>query len=196
MEKSEYTCHSGGAIGSDLCWEIEGEKYGVKTIAYSFKHHNTQSKNQLILTEEELKEGWEHIKKADETLKRKPNANVKPYVYRLLCRNWFQVKNSDMILAIGEFSRNRKTVGGGTGWAVQMGIDEGKDVYVFNQPENQWYIWLEPHKSFVPYYDTPKLTKNFAGIGTRNLSKSGVEAIQKVYKETFKEKNYETKSEN
>jgi hypothetical protein len=185
MKGSDYTCHSGGAIGADLCWELEGEKYGVKTIAYSFKYHDSISPNLLVLSEEELNEGWQYIKKADETLKRNVKSNTKPYIYRLLCRNWFQVKNSDSILAIGEFSRNKKTVAGGTGWAVQMGIDNDKDVYLFNQVENQWYIWLEPNKLFVPYYDTPKLTKNFAGIGTRNLNKNGVAAIEKVYKNIF-----------
>jgi len=32
-------CHSGGCPGADMEWEREGEKYGVKTIAYSFYNH-------------------------------------------------------------------------------------------------------------------------------------------------------------
>ena len=33
--------------------------------------------------------------------------------------------------------------------------------------------------------ETPKLTQNFAGIGTRNITKEGVEAIRNVYSNTF-----------
>lgn len=186
MENDKYTCHSGGAIGADLKWELQGDKYGVKTIAYSFKYHKTESNNQLILSEEELKEGWIHILKANENLKRGISSHIEPYVYRLLCRNWFQVKNSEQIYAIGELSKTKKSVDGGTGWAVQMAIDNNKPVYVFDQPQNQWYIYLEPHKRFVEYYAIPQLTKNFAGIGTRGLTNNGVKAIEQIYERTFK----------
>jgi hypothetical protein len=179
----EYTCHSGGAIGSDLCWEIEGEKYGVETIAYSFQYHTTESKNKLILSDEELREGWENIQIAEKTLKRGMNGNVKLYIYRLLCRNWFQVKNSETIFAIGEFLNTKKTkVKGGTGWAVQMGIDNNKPVFVFDQTDDTWYTYLYQKNEFVKVYGTPRLTKNFAGIGTRSLNRNGTEAIKRIYR--------------
>ena len=183
---SEYTCHSGGAIGSDMYWEIEGEKYGVKTIAYSFHYHNTESKNKQILSDTEIAEGWEHIKIADKTLKRGMSCNIKLYIWRLLSRNWFQVKNSETIFAIGEFVNTKKTkVKGGTGWAVQMGIDNNKDVYVFNQSNDTWYRYWHVQGNFIPYYDIPVLPKNFAGIGTRELTKTGKKAIKEIYNFNF-----------
>ena len=30
-----YTCHSGGCLGSDMTWETEGSYYGVNTIELS-----------------------------------------------------------------------------------------------------------------------------------------------------------------
>lgn len=42
-----------------------------------------------------------------------------------------QVKNSDAVFAIGHLVRG--IVDGGTGWAVQMAIDDGKPVYVYDQ---------------------------------------------------------------
>ena len=56
-----YTCHSGGCPGADMCWENEGNKYGVHTIAYSFGGHKQEGKNRVILTTEQLNEGFEHV---------------------------------------------------------------------------------------------------------------------------------------
>ena len=108
-----YTCHSGGCPGSDMFWENEGYKYGVKTIAYSFYNHVQESKNQKVLTVEELNEGFEHVKIASKGIKRNPNVRY-PYVRNLLSRNWFQVKNAEAIFAVGKFI-STKLVSGGTG---------------------------------------------------------------------------------
>src|SRR6185369_10790244 len=96
-----YICHSGGCPGSDMAWETIGEEYGVKTIAYSFEGHTQYGKNRKILTVTELEEGFEAVLKANETLKRYPQGQP-TYVKNLLARNWFQVKNSRAIFAIGK----------------------------------------------------------------------------------------------
>jgi len=174
--------HSGGASGSDITWENEGLEYGVDTIAYSFQGHNQKSKNQKILTPEELEIGWENIKIADKSLHR--GLNRTEYIKNLLSRNYYQVKNSDCIFAIGYIASDNK-VKGGTGWAVQMAIDVGKPVYIFDQTENHWFIYLAP--KFVKYYDVPKLTGNFAGIGTRQITEDGINAIKEIYSVNFSE---------
>jgi hypothetical protein len=183
---NEYTCHSGGADGSDSFWESEAKKYGVKTIAYSFEGHHIVNVNRYNLNDYEIVEGWSRIIKADETLKRNPSSNIKPYIHRLLCRNWFQVKHSDGIFAIGEFTNDKKTqVKGGTGWAVQMGIDNNKDVYVFEQSTDKWYRYWNIENKFLEYYTIPVLPKNFAGIGTRGLTSTGQIAIKEIYEYNF-----------
>ena len=124
-----YICHSGGCPGSDMTWENEGNKYGIKTIAYSFFNHVQEGENQKILNWKELEEGAEHVLVAELTLKRNLQNLNSAYVLNLLCRNWFQVKNSEAIFAIGTFvDLKQNIVNGGTGWAVQMGIDNNKDV--------------------------------------------------------------------
>ena len=112
----EYFNFSGGAIGSDLYFELEGEKYGVKTKAYSFYGHNTSSKNRWSLTNEQLEEGWNHVLIANKTLNRNITT-ITTYVKKLLSRNWFQVKNSDCIYAVGIMKSNNE-ISGGTGWAT------------------------------------------------------------------------------
>lgn len=198
---TEFVNYSGGAVGSDTAWEEIGAKYGVKTKAFSFKGHDTKSPNKIELTEKELNEGWQAVLKANETLKRNIS-NLSPYIKNLLSRNWFQVKNAEVVYAIGKFDKSGYHVDGGTGWAVQMAIDNKKPVIFFDQ-ENvkdkttaDWYAWDYQEGGFMPLDeahgydkyridDTPILVQNFAGIGTRELTPEGRQAIETVYQKTF-----------
>lgn len=173
-----YTCHSGGCPGSDMMWENEGNKYGVHTIAYSFYNHVQEGKTQKILTGDELKEGFENVRIASETLHRRVDG-LPLYVKNLLCRNWFQVKNAETIFAVGKFA-SIKLVKGGTGWAVQMAIDSKKPVFVFDQELNQWNKFNYESGEFEVIDYIPKLTENFAGVGTRDLNENGRNAIRKI----------------
>lgn len=182
-----YVNHSGGALGADMCWENEGKKYGVESIAYSFYNHTQYSENQNILSNNQLKEGWQNVLIAEKTLKRNMSSRQSFYVKNLLSRNWFQVKNSEAIFAVGSFLNEEQTiVNGGTGWAVQMAIDNEKPVFFFNQPTDKWYEYSYTEEKFIEMDGLPTLTENFAGIGSRNLEDNGKKAIEEVYKFNFK----------
>lgn len=183
----DYICHSGGCPGSDMMWETEGLKYGIKTISYSFRNHVQEGKFPKILTLQELAEGWEHVKIADRTLRKNVINLDSPYMRNLLCRNWFQVKNSDAIFAITTKFLTNETVDGGTGWAVQMAIDCDKPTFVFLQGQTGggWFRY-KPITGFECMYgEKPKLTENFAGIGTRELNDYGRMAIRNILKQNF-----------
>ena len=176
-----YTCYSGGASGSDLIFELESLKKGYKVVAYSFEGHNTKSNNRYILTDKELQEGFEHIKITNKRLNRNLN-NISPYVKKLIARDWFQVKNSDSIFAVGNLD-GEDNVGGGTGYAVSCVIDNKKPVYLFEQNDNMWFYFDYQTNKFEAQWGIPKLTHNFAGIGTRDINDNGIEAIKKLFKE-------------
>jgi hypothetical protein len=188
----EYVCHSGGCPGADMTWKNECDKYGIKTISYSFYNHVQQGKNRVILSVKELDEGFEHVKIASVGLKRNPNCQY-PYVRNLLCRNWFQVKNSDAVYAVGKFEDSGR-VSGGTGWAVQMAIDNKKPVYFFDQTPlkydlsspKYWMYFDYSVNIFIPMTICPKITKNFAGVGTRDINGHGKFAIQLILDSNFK----------
>jgi hypothetical protein len=171
-----------------MCWENEGNKYGVKTIAYSFGGHKQEGKNRVILSTEELNEGFEHVLIANKTMKRYPQGQAR-YIQNLLARNWYQVKNAEAVFAIGKFLDNTK-VSGGTGWAVQMAIDNKKPVFVFDQftsrfdsgQPKMWSYFDYGVNIFVPLTNIPKLTENFAGVGTREINENGIKAIQEILK--------------
>ena len=177
---SAFTNHSGGAVGSDTQWDIIGKTFGmVNNKHYYFEGYNTPNGNTAIPIN--LKnEADEKLKAANETLGRRFPTS-KEYVNNLLRRNWWQVKNSDAIFAISSITDNK--VDGGTGWAAHMAIAENKPVYVFDQNKNKWFTWS--NNKFVEV-DTPVLTKNFAGIGTRNINEAGKQAIKEVYEKTIK----------
>lgn len=176
------TCHSGGATGSDYIFESESVKKGFNVKSYSFEGHNTKSPNRVILSQDELDECFEHVKIANETLKRNVY-NLPTYTKNLIARDWFQVKNSTAVFAVGKIKNEmgiKRQVEGGTGWACQMAIDNDKPLYVFEQNLNKWYMWTknaEPCDRFILMNYVPELTDNFAGIGTRDINMNGIDAI-------------------
>lgn len=195
IELSNITCHSGGAVGADTYWEEIGEKFGVKTKAYSYKTKSHTSPNKVEISNEDFIEGIEKVNKANLNLKR---YGIHKFI-NLLARNWAQVKYSEQIFAIGTFVRpgekdskgytNKGTidvVSGGTGYAVMMAINNEREVFLFDQIRDSWFRWSYTSNSFLILKNCPKITKqNFAGIGTREIKQNGIIEIENVYKTTF-----------
>lgn len=173
-DTQKFTLHSGGAIGSDTYWSEAGKQFGIVTNHYY--HGNKTPNGNFEISESDYKEGVERVQRANQTLNRKPDRYMD-----LLARNWAQVKYSDAIFAIGTIKNG--IVSGGTGWAVQMAIDAGKPVFVFDQVKDAWFKYQ--NNQWIKT-DTPTLTENFAGIGTREIGINGKHAIEEVYAKTFR----------
>jgi len=183
---NNYINHSGGANGADSYWDEIGREFDFNNhIHYWYKKMNPKSEPQHQVTEEDYLEGVKMIERANLTLKRQ---HIYNYMH-LLARNWSQVKYSDSIYAIGFLQKNMKSVKGGTGWAIQMSIESEKETYIFDQDKEKWFYWDYNDVKFLTCV-TPLLTKKYAGIGTRNISIKGIDAIRNVYKKT---KNYGNK---
>lgn len=190
-----YVNHSGGAVGADSYWGHIGEQYGVVSNHYYYGERTPEGNFEI--SNEDYAEGrYESAKAA--------NYNF-GYKYPTmkdtkLIRNWAQVKYADAIFAIGHLVRPGEplfpkqkndtrvavnaAVQGGTGYAVGMAILHGKPVYVYDQERKQWYKNIDG-KWYVS--DIPVLTKDFAGIGSRELNEDGKKAIEDVYKKTISE---------
>lgn len=179
MKLIEYTNHSGGARGSDSEWDNIGSEYGMISNKHYYADGEKTPNGNVPLTKEQLLEADHHLIEANKTLHRRFPTG-RNYINNLLRRNWWQVKNSDAIFAISTITNNK--VDGGTGWAVHMAISVNKPVFVFDQMKNEWFTW---NNEFVKT-EIPTLTKNFAGIGTREINENGKSAIHSVYKNTLK----------
>src|ERR1035437_9310106 len=142
-------CFSGGAVGSDSIFSKFSIKHGFKVVDFSFEGHTTKSENRYILSKNQLKEGFEHIKIANERLGRNIK-NAQPYVRNLISRDWFQVKNADAIFAIG-LLQGEDCVAGGTGYACACCIDNNKPIFLFEQSYNQWYYYDYESNRFEIY---------------------------------------------
>lgn len=195
----DHTLHTGGAIGSDIWWENECLKYSIKVKSYSFETHSSCSSppHKIILSQKELDEATPFLLKANQTLKRNfPAWNA--YINNLLKRNYYQVKDCNFVVAIGELDYSKtkpgdsfgaETVKGGTGWAVQMAVDLEKEIFLFDQQQNIWYYkfadlpWMK-----ILYPRMFNKSKNFAGIGTRELKDNGKKAIEYFCKINFEGK--------
>jgi len=198
IDLANIVCHSGGAEGSDTAWEKIGEKFGVKTKAYSYKTKVHTSPNKVEISDEDYKEGISEVNKANKFLNR---YGIHKYM-NLLARNWAQVKYSKQVFAIGTIikpgEKNSKgyynkgkydIVDGGTGYAVQMGINNEREVFVFDQVRDKWFRWSYSTLQFVEIKDIPVITNNdFAGIGTRELEPNGLKAIRDIYEKSLKNK--------
>lgn len=186
----DYKLYSGGAVGSDTEWANVANQYGVgRTINY-------RPETLDILTPEQMQEVETQYAAAANRLGRKL-LDANSYAGKLVRRDYLQAKAADGIFGIGHILRpgekNSKdyvvrstipSVDGGTGYAVQMAIDLHKPVHVYDQVYKQWYKFDYNDNTFVAE-DTPTLTPNFAGIGTRQLSEDGKQAIRDVFEKTF-----------
>ncbi|MFV7235172.1 hypothetical protein [Flavobacterium sp. ZB4R12] len=185
IPQNNFRCHSGGAEGADSYFEKIGQKYGVQTLAYSYKTAYHKSKNKVELSESEYQEGILHVSIANETLNK---FKIKRYM-KLLARCWFQVKNSEQIFAISTIitKNNSEFVKGGTGWTVQMALDNNKEVFLFDQKKDSWFYWDYQEYKFKILIELPRITVvNFAGIGARIINEKGINAIEDLFYKSFK----------
>ena len=172
---------------------------GHEVEAMSFKGHNTKSKNRKKILPSLLKKADKFLKRANKTLKRVlPNEETKKgrYVRNLLRRNYFQVKDSDQIIAVAPLKYGSLTeADGGTMWAIQMAIDLGKkDIHLFDLSKGEWLKWVETPTGarFLPA-PAPVLGNNYTGIGSRIISTypKGGAAIKALYEKPRKLTNQE-----
>ena len=202
---ADYTNHSGGAIGGDTLWDAIGKEHGITNHNHYYQGRPTSLGNTPI-SQAEADEAIPHLRQAAATMGR-PFSERSSYV-NLLKRNWQQVKNADGIYAATTINKGSKgykptpnVADGGTGWAIHMAIHQGKPVHVFEPRDRKWYTWNRDQNQFVEE-GTPTLTKNYAGIGSRELHKPGTKfpasdlsqadidaaksAIREVHEKTFR----------
>lgn len=181
--------------GGDYNWMMASKKYNIGTIVgFGPKHMDKLTDSQRKEVEDAYQLACNHLKK---TTTRQDTVKGK-----LIRRDYLQMKSADQIFAVGQILKPGETennpgkkwlytnrtdhdvVAGGTGYAVQMAMDKGKPIHMFDQRTKSWYIFDYGKKQFVQE-DTPTLSINFAGIGTREISQESIAAIDDVFRKTF-----------
>lgn len=153
---------SGGADGSDLYWSHFALLNNHDVIHFSFKGHKTKApiKTVFKLSDDMLSEANAPLRLANEKLQR-ALVKGKPWIYNLLRRNWFQIKDAESLYAVGQlnnkaiirdlsefllgpgifFDKEQDLLGvqGGTSWAIQMFYDRNinGNIYFYDQINNR-----------------------------------------------------------
>lgn len=175
-------CFSGGAVGADLAWGDAARARGYRVVHFSFEGHKTRSvePERVILTQKQLRSANQHCSIAGRDLGRgwPPKFD---YTRKLLQRNWFQVKTTLAVYAVGYMDQGGAIVGG-TAWAVKMYLNarvpHAQRAFFFDQNTGKWLSWSG---GWTPIERPPAPPHTFTGIGTRKLLPIGAEAIRGVF---------------
>lgn len=172
-----HLCLSGGAVGADLQWGMCAGKLGHNVIHWSFEGHSTlaPSSERVVLTNEQLIEANKAVSQAAIGLGKAFPKNK--FALPLIQRNYYQVAWSQALYGVGFLEGNQ--VVGGTSWAVQMFLNRksGLPLYFYEQTGEFWLQWDYEGNQWETG-DPPQPTGIWAGIGTRDLTKPGKEAIR------------------
>ena len=207
-KSSEYTNHSGGAYGGDTYWDQIGREFGVTDQRHYKDAGNANLSQKLknagvkatVLTKEQMDRARTEVERL---LGKKYPDNTEG---NLQVRNYYQVANADAVFAIAKLSSDKTSVSGGTNTAVQLSIEMNKPTYVWDITTEGWYKY---NGDTFEVTEIPTLTKNFAGVGSRDIENYNVkdketgewkprkqylgvkkeqaakEAIRNVYEKTF-----------
>lgn len=172
---SDIVMHSGGAYGADTAWDFYARNAGVKQINHYRDQGNQVLSSSLnkrgvkatVLSKEQM----EYARRRERELLGKYYDNT--LQGNLQVRNFYQVASSDGVFAIASMNSVKNGVSGGTNTAVQLGISLNKPTHVFDLNSEKWYKY-NPESKMFEEESTPVLTKNFAGVGTRDIQKYNV----------------------
>ena len=120
------------------------------------------------------------IIKANETLQREP---LQEGLISLLQRKYAVLLQADTIFAFGHITRDCKTLRGGTGWCVQMAMDMGKTIYVYDIESSTWFQVRD--KRFRLKQDLPTLALRSVVLGSKQIGRITNNAIQHLFHRTF-----------
>lgn len=181
--------YSGGALGADSVWSFIAENNGIPKeniihyIAPGMKRPQGSQERKIEqstgteyhLTDEELEIGIQDMIKRNIIINKKKakeyffNTNGYSPIQKLQGRNYYQVINSNQVLAVVALINN--SVSGGTATAISLAIDLGKPVYILNTIDTEWYTYKN---GVYIKCEVPKLKEANTCIGTRSLVKYNV----------------------
>jgi len=120
------------------------------------------------------------ILQANETLQREPLPET---LISLLQRKYRTLLQADTLFAFGHLTRDCKMLRGGTGWCVQMAMDMGKTIYVYDIESSTWFQVRD--KRFRLKSDAPTLAFKSVILGSKHIGPITNKEIQHLFHRTF-----------
>ena len=133
---NSHVIYTGGAQGTDALAKEMAKHFGMQVEVIVPPNH-PRAQYASLSTVEVLVLANPHLHQAAHKLcKRVPSPF---YTLQLLQRIYQVPKKAHTIYAFGTLQKYAKRVKGGTGWTVQLALDQGKEVYLFDIPSQTWY---------------------------------------------------------
>ena len=191
---SGFVLCTGGAKGTDQLAEELGLQFGVQVEVIIPPGHS-RSRTITPLSPRVLTLANPHIEEAAKKLGKRVPTDF--YVLQFIQRNYEIVRRADIVYAFGILEDDCKRVQGGTGWSVQLALDQGKKVFLYDIESEAWYHFVYRFKPvegsldfdiiFVTLSDRdkPTLHQNSAVVGSRVLDENTRQEIRSLFHHTF-----------
>ena len=190
-----HVVYTGAAKGTDEFVEQMAKQFGMQVEVLVPPNH-PRAYFITPFTVEVLMLANPHLHQAAQKLGKRMPSHF--YTLQLLQRNYQIAYKAHTIYAFGILEKDGKRVKGGTGWTVQLAMDQGKQVYLFDIPSQSWYrsdnyyqvdenaTTLVAGSQFVPWGPKgPTLYQSSAVVGSRDLDSKTRAEIQALFNRTF-----------
>lgn len=177
---NELVNHTGGNYGAELSWGLIGKRFGARRqMHYTLPNQATNkhlTEKGIIGVSLKPAELTNARNKTNELLgthyQNTPEDNTEVLAYH-------QVSKADTVFVIASLTKDKLGVDDDTKTAVDLAIKLDKPIYLWDINSEQWHKFED--NVFAEYNDTPLLTFNFAGLGTRFISDHKVQ--DEIYKD-------------
>ena len=176
---SGHVLYTGGAKGTDELAEELAKHFGMQVEVIVAPNHPRSNYVSPATVEVSLLANPHLYQAAQKLCKRVPTHF---YTLQLQQRNYQIAKKAHTVYTFGILEKDAKRVKGGTGSTVQLALDEGKEVYLFDIPSQTWYrserhyyvsgdsTCLVSGSTFLPWgLKPPTLHQSSAVVGSRDL---------------------------
>ena len=137
-----FVLYTGGAQGTDQLAEELFLHFGVQVEVLIPPGHS-RSRTITPVSPRLLALANPHIEEAAEKLnKRVPTEELH---FHLIQRNYEIVRRADTVYAFGILVHDGRRVQGGTGWSVQLALDQIKKVFLFDIACQVWFHSVHDH---------------------------------------------------
>ena len=187
-----FVLYTGGAKGTDQLAEELGLHFDVQVRVLIPPGHS-RSRTITPVSPQLLALANPYIEEAAEKLDKRVPTDF--YILHLIQRNYEIVRRADIVYAFGILEDDGRRVKGGTGWTVQLALDQGKRVFLFDIACQAWFrsVYhynvvegsLEVSTHFVSLSDKPTLHQNSAVVGSRILDENARQEIRGLFHRTF-----------
>ena len=126
---SGFVLYTGGARGTDQAAEELGLQFGVQVRVLIPPGHS-RSRTITPVSSQLLALANPHIEEAAEKLGKRVPTDF--HILPLIQCNYEIVRRADTVYAFGLLEDDCRRVLGGTGWTVQLALDRGKKVFLYD----------------------------------------------------------------